>query len=75
MGTVFKVFIQFVTVLLLLFFMFCFFGYSACGNLTSPTRDQTCIPVLEGEVSTTRPPGKSLSFSFKNIFAISIGEK
>ena len=75
MGTIFKVFIQFVTILLLLFFMFWFFGYSTCGNLSSPTRVQTRTPALEGEVSTTRPPGKSLFFSFKNIFAISIGEK
>ena len=75
MGTIFKVFIQFFTILLLLFFMFWFFGYSTCGNLSSPTRVQTCTAALGGEVSATRPPGKSLFFSFKNIFAVSIGEK
>ena len=40
-GTVFKVSVEFVTVLLL----FCF-GFGLCGiwDLSSPTRNQTCTP-------------------------------
>ena len=35
------------------------FGPGGMWDLSSPTRDQTHIPVLEGEVLTTGPPGKS----------------
>ena len=35
------------------------------GDLNFPTRDWTCAPALEGEVITTRPPGKSEEGSFK----------
>ena len=52
MWTIFKVFIEFVTILLC--FMFWFFGHEACGILAP------CV--LEGEVSTTGRPGKSLPF-------------
>ena len=42
-------------------FCFMFFGFLAWGmwNPSSPIRDWTCNPALEGEVSTTRPPEKS----------------
>ena len=48
MWTIFKVFTEFATILLLLF-LFCFFcgvGQDACGNLNSPTRDQTSTPCI-----------------------------
>ena len=65
MWTILKFFIEFVTILLLLYVL----GFWPWGiwGLTSPTRDQTCILALEGEVLTTGPPGKSLSFIFWRI--------
>ena len=60
--TVFKVCIEFVTILLLLFMFWCF-GLDVCGNLRSPNRDRTHTSTLEGEVPTTGPPGMSLSLS------------
>ena len=44
MWTIFKVFIEFVTVLLVL--CFGFFGQEACGTISSPTRDQTTLPCV-----------------------------
>ena len=54
--TIFKVFLEF-TILLLLYIL----GFWPWGlwNFSSPTRDRTHISWLEGEVLTTRPPGKS----------------
>ena len=43
-GTFFKVFIEFVTILLLLF-MFWFFGHEACGILASQPKIES---ILEG---------------------------
>ena len=48
----FSVFIECVTILLL-FFTFCFFSHKACRPGIEPVP-----PALEGEVSTTGPPGK-----------------
>ena len=31
---------------------------TACGNLSSLTRDQTPVPASQGRFSTTGPPGK-----------------
>ena len=45
MWTIFKVFIEFVTLLLLLF-MFQFFGHEEMWGLSSPTRNQTCAPYI-----------------------------
>ena len=56
----FKVFIAFVTLLLLLF-MFWFFGSGACGVLAPEPGIRPTPPALEGEVSPTRPPEKSLT--------------
>ena len=58
MWTIFKVFIECVTVLLLLF-MLCFFGHKACGILAPQPGSKPALPALEGEVLTTGPPGKS----------------
>ena len=46
MQTTFKVFIEFVAVLLL-FFMFCFFGRKACRILASQPVIQPILPALE----------------------------
>ena len=53
----------FFKVLNLLQYCFCFmvwlFGCKACGILASPPGIEPAPPVLEGEVVTTGPPGKS----------------
>ena len=58
----FKVFIEFVTILLLLYVVW-FFGYKACGILAPQPGTEHAPPALEGEVLTTGPPGKSLILS------------
>ena len=60
MWTISKVFIEFVTILLLLL-MFWFFGQQACVILAPQPRiepPQHTYLTLEGKVLTTRPPGK-----------------
>ena len=54
---IFKVFIEFVTILLLFYVL----GFWPRGmwDLSFPTRDGTAPPALEGDVLTTGPPGKS----------------
>ena len=59
MWVIFKVFIEFVIILLLLLLFF-FLWLRDRRDLSSPNRDQTLTPVLEGEVLTPGPPGKSL---------------
>ena len=56
MWTIFKVFIEFVTRLFYVL-VYCLQGM---WDLSSLSRDQTCTPVLEGQVLTPGPPGKSL---------------
>ena len=52
----FKVFIEFVAILLLFFCVFCFFGQEACEILAPrPRKEYT----LEGKVAATGPPGSS----------------
>ena len=60
MWTIFKVFIECVIVLLL--FMVWFFGQEACGISAPQPRIEPTSPALEGEVLTTRQPGKSHPF-------------
>ena len=48
MCTIFKVFIECVTILLLLF-MFCFFGHKACGIFAPQPGSKPALPALEGE--------------------------
>ena len=60
MWTIFKVFIEFVTILLL-FFNFWFFGYKACEILAPRPGIEPVPPAFEGEVLTTGLPGKSLA--------------
>ena len=61
-GPFFKVFIAFVTILLL-FYVLVFFGPEACGILAPGPGIEPVLPALEPEVLTTGPPGES---SFDN---------
>ena len=56
--------------LLFLFYGFFFFGQEACGILAPQPGIETTPPVLEGEVLTTGPPGKSLCLSFVRTFVM-----
>ena len=58
MQTIFKVFIEFFTILLL----FCFFGHQGCGILASQPGMDPTPPTLKGEVLTIGSPGKPLDF-------------
>ena len=55
-GPFLKVFIEFVTVLLVLCLVF---WSQDMWDLSYLTRNRTCTPALEGGVLTTGPPGKS----------------
>ena len=57
-GPFLKVFVGFVTILLL-FFTFWFWESEAREILAPPPGIQPAVPVLEGEAPPTRPPGKS----------------
>ena len=63
MWTIFKVFIESVTVLLL-FVMFWFFGCKSCGILASWSEIKPKSPTLEGEILTIGLLGKSLYLDF-----------
>ena len=60
MWTIFKVFIDFVTILLLLL-MFGYFGREAYGILVPGPGIEPSSPSLEGKVLTTGPPGNSFT--------------
>ena len=61
MWTIFKVFIEFATILLL-FYVFVFLGHEACGILAPQPGIKPVPPTLEGEVLTTRMLGNSHQF-------------
>ena len=56
MWTIFKVFIEFVTIFLL---FYAFFGHEACGILAPRPGIEPSPPALECGVLTTGPPGES----------------
>ena len=64
MWTIFKVFIEFVTILLLLFFYILAFWSWGIWDLSSRLGIKLPAPALEEEVSSTGPPGKSLMLYF-----------
>ena len=68
MWTVFKVSIEFVTTLLLFYVLDFFFWLQSLWYLSSPTRDQTCVLCIGGEVLTTGPPGKSPQYNLQQPF-------
>ena len=49
----FKVFIEFITKLLLFYVLFCFLGHEACGILVPQPGIKPRLPALEGRVLTT----------------------
>ena len=58
MWTIFKVFVEFFTIL----FLFCvwdIFGHKACGILAPQLGIKPMAPASEGETPTAGPPGKS----------------
>ena len=57
LWTIFKVSIEFVTILLLVYVLV--FWMRGMWDLRSPTRNGTCTPPLEGKVLTPGLPGKS----------------
>lgn len=61
-----KVFIAFVTVLLL-FDLFVFFGHEACGIRASPPGIEFVPPALENEVLSTGPQGSLQRSTFLNL--------
>ena len=63
--TIFKVFIEFVTILLLFYVLVFIFGPEAWGFLVHLPGIKPTPPALEGEVLTTGPSGKSLFASLK----------
>ena len=60
MWAISKVCIEFFTILLLFYVLFCF-GPEACGILALQPGIEPATPTLEGKVLTTGPPGKSLA--------------
>ena len=60
MRTIFKVFIEFVTILFLFYVVGFFFGQEAGEILVPQPQIEPIPPALEAEVLTTRPPGKFL---------------
>ena len=67
----FKVFIEFYSIVSILWLVFFFFfGQEACGILAPQPGIETTPPVLEGEVLATGPPGKSLCLSFVRTFVM-----
>ena len=57
----FKVFIEFVAALLLLYVCWLVFGYEACGILAPRPGIKPIPPALGSVVLTTGPPGKSFN--------------
>jgi hypothetical protein len=57
MWTIFKVFIEFVTILLLFYILV--FWKEACGILAPRSGILPALSALEGKVPTAGPPGKS----------------
>ena len=60
--SIFKVFIEFVTILLLFSCFDFFFASKACGILASQSVTELATPALESEVLSTSLPGKWLIF-------------
>ena len=61
---IFLTFTEFVTISLLFYVCFCFFGREASGILAPWTRIKPTTLASEGEVFTAGPSGKSLSLNF-----------
>ena len=64
MWTIFKVFIELVTIVLL-FYVLGLFGLEVYGILAPRPGIEPALPSLEGGVLTIGPPGKSLTFQLR----------
>ena len=62
---VLKVFVEFVTISLLFYILFFFFGPGACGILVPLPGIKPALSTLEHEILTTGPPGKHLWWTFR----------
>ena len=71
MRTIFKVFIEFVTILLPFFVLV--FWLQGMWNLSSPTGDRTHNPCTGNKGLTTRPPGKPQGLVFKLVLCSLFG--
>ena len=67
MWNIYKVFIEFVTILFLFYILGCSFGCEEYGILVPGLGVEPTTPVLEGKVLTTRPPGKFLLIVFESV--------
>ena len=72
MWTIFKVFIEFITLLLLFYAFFFFLGHETCRILASRPGIEPAPSVLEGQVITTGLPEESLSVIFVEEFLLII---
>ena len=66
MWTSFKVYVEFVTIMLL-FYVSVFFGHEARGISAPLPGVEPAPPALEGEVLTTGLPGKSPALKASNV--------
>ena len=64
MWTIFKVFIEFITILLMFYVLLFFFWPQGMWDLSSHSGVEPTPPAWESEVLTTGPPGKPLHLSF-----------
>ena len=62
MWTIFKAFIEFVTILA--YVLFFFFQLWGMWDVPQPGMEPPALSGLEGEISTTRSPGRSLDFYY-----------
>ena len=74
MWTIFKVFIEFVTILPL-FYVFWFFGPEECGILALQPGIESAPPELEGKVLTIGEPGQSYNLIEKSSIEFFLVEK
>ena len=71
MWTIFKVFIEFVTILFLFYvFMFWFFSLKACGILATWSGIEPALPALEGKVPYYTIPYYYIELYYKFIITI-----
>ena len=74
MWTIFKVFIKFVTILLLLL-MFCFFGPEASGILSFLIRDRARTPFIGRQSLNHWTTRKALKLHFKRFTLVAVAEE
>ena len=71
MWTIFKAFVEFVTLLFLIYILG-FFGHETCRIWAPQPGIKPALLALEAEVLTSGPPGKSLDFSVWNLQMVEV---